>query len=71
MSLQLSSRGCISWGGKEERKVLLNGTVCSNHYVDEDGRRYKLEIYESKLLAGIHGELSKPGESASSESIWD
>lgn len=59
-----------SWSGKKEKKVLLNGTVCSNQYADEAGGSWELGICESKLLTGFHRELSKPGESASSESLW-
>lgn len=59
-----------SWGGKEEREVFLSGTVCSNYCADEAGKNRELGICESRLLTGFHGELSKPGELASSESIW-
>lgn len=59
-----------SGGGKKEKKVLLNGTVCSNQYADEAGGSWELGICESKLLTGFHRALSKPGESASSESLW-
>lgn len=63
MSLPARGRQCReSWGGKEEKKVLLNGTVCSNHYADEAGRTWKLGVCESKLLTGSRGKLSRSGE---------
>lgn len=59
-----------SWGVKE---VLLNDTVCSNHHADEAAKSRELVFGESRLLTGFHGwwrGFSKPGESASSESLW-
>lgn len=58
------------WGRKEEREVFLSGTVCSNHCADESRKSRELGISESRLLTGFYGELSKPGELASSESLW-
>lgn len=56
---QQGVEGADSWGGREERKVLLNATVCSNHCADETAKSWELGICESKLLTGFHGELSK------------
>lgn len=58
-----------SWGVKE---VLLNDTVCSNHHADEAAKSRELVFGESRLLTGFKegGRFSKPGELASSESLW-
>lgn len=49
--------------------MFLSGTVCSNHCAHEAGKNRELVICESRLLTGFCGELSKPGELASSESL--
>lgn len=61
-----------SWGVKE---VLLNDTVCSNHHAGEAAKSRELVFGESRLLTGCYGGggggwFSKPGELASSESLW-
>ena len=61
-------------GGTENpggvKEVLLNDTVCSNHYADEAAKGRELMLSESGLLAEVPGGSCKPGKLASCESLW-
>ena len=52
------------------KEVLFSGTVCSHHHADEAANSRELVFGDARLLTGFHGGFSRPGELASSESLW-